>query len=93
MQILTFVKVFHWLVQDRVDYMETTPATSRLQHLRIVAFMAVLLVRACRAVLPSWSLGQLSVCFSVQGERQTKPNPEQVRILCDLVSRAHRWRC
>ena len=43
-QILTFVKVFHWLVQDRVDYMETTPATSRLQHLRIVSFMGVLLV-------------------------------------------------
>lgn len=43
-QILTFVKVFHWLVQDRVDYMETTPATSRLAHLRIVSFMAVLLV-------------------------------------------------
>ena len=44
-QILTFMKVFHWLVQDRVDYMETTPATSRLAHLRIVSFMAVLLVR------------------------------------------------
>jgi len=43
-QILTFVKVFHWLVQDRVDYMETTPATSRLQHLRIISFMGVLLV-------------------------------------------------
>ena len=48
MQILTFVKVFHWLVQDRVDYMETTPATSRLQHLRIVSFMGVLLLRYCR---------------------------------------------
>lgn len=44
-QILTFVKVFHWLVQDRVEYMETTPATSRLVHLRIVSFMAVLVVR------------------------------------------------
>ena len=44
-QMLTFVKVFHWLVQDRVDYMETTPATSRLAHLRIVSFMALLVVR------------------------------------------------
>ncbi|KAK9804312.1 hypothetical protein WJX72_006270 [[Myrmecia] bisecta] len=41
--ILTFVKVFHWLVQDRVDYIETTPTVSRLHHLRILSFMAVLL--------------------------------------------------
>lgn len=42
--VLTFVKVFHWLVQDRVDYIETMPSVSRLQHARIVAFMVVLLV-------------------------------------------------
>ena len=42
---LTFVKVFHWLVQDRVDYIEVTPAVSRWQHARIVAFLAVLWVR------------------------------------------------
>ena len=46
--ILTFVKVFHWLVQDRVDYIETTPTVSRLHHLRIVSFMNLLLVRQCR---------------------------------------------
>jgi len=33
--LLTFVKVFHWLVQDRVDYIEVTPTVSRLQHLRL----------------------------------------------------------
>ncbi len=38
-------QVFHWLVQDRVDYIETTPSVSRLQHLRIVTFMVLLLVR------------------------------------------------
>ncbi len=43
--ILTIVKIFHWLVQDRVDYIETTPQVSRLAHARIVAFMDVLLVR------------------------------------------------
>ena len=43
--ILTFVKVFHWLVQDRVDYIETTPTISRLHHVRIVSFMNLLLVR------------------------------------------------
>lgn len=42
--ILTFVKVLHWLVQDRVDYLETTPTVSRLHHLRIITFMNVLLV-------------------------------------------------
>ena len=42
--MLTFVKVLHWLVQDRVDYLETTPTVSRLHHLRIITFMNVLLV-------------------------------------------------
>lgn len=45
--ILTFVKVLHWLVQDRVDYLETTPTVSRLHHLRIITFMNVLLVSYC----------------------------------------------
>ena len=44
--ILTFVKVLHWLVQDRVDYIETTPTVSTLHHLRIVTFMNVLMVSA-----------------------------------------------
>lgn len=42
--ILSFVKIFHWLVQDRVDFIETTPNVTRLQHIRIVAFTLVLLV-------------------------------------------------
>ena len=47
-------QVFHWLVADRVEYLETTPAESRLQHVRIVLFMALLLValprrRRCRS--------------------------------------------
>eukprot|EP00197_Chlamydomonas_leiostraca_P001433 CAMPEP_0202888406 /NCGR_PEP_ID=MMETSP1391-20130828/43168_1 /ASSEMBLY_ACC=CAM_ASM_000867 /TAXON_ID=1034604 /ORGANISM="Chlamydomonas leiostraca, Strain SAG 11-49" /LENGTH=784 /DNA_ID=CAMNT_0049571707 /DNA_START=64 /DNA_END=2418 /DNA_ORIENTATION=- len=41
---LVFIKVLHWLVQDRVDYIEVTPSISRLQHLRIVSFMSLLLV-------------------------------------------------
>ena len=43
--ILTFIKVFHWLVQDRVDFIETTPAISRLSHVRVISFMFLLLVR------------------------------------------------
>jgi len=41
---LTFVKVFHWLVQDRVDYIETTPSVSIAQRVKILAFMGLLLV-------------------------------------------------
>ncbi|KAJ9510901.1 hypothetical protein QJQ45_027686, partial [Haematococcus lacustris] len=41
---LVFVKVLHWLVQNRVDYIEVTPTVSRLQHIRIISFMSVLLV-------------------------------------------------
>lgn len=43
---LTFIKVFHWLVQDRVDYLETTPTVSRLHHLRITSFICLLGVRS-----------------------------------------------
>lgn len=43
--LLAFVKVLHWLLQDRVDFLETTPHVSRLQHTRITAFMGFLLVR------------------------------------------------
>lgn len=43
--ILTFIKVFHWLVQDRVDFIETTPQVSRLSHVRVISFMLLLLVR------------------------------------------------
>jgi hypothetical protein len=41
---LVFIKVMHWLVQDRVDYVEVTPSVSSLQHVRLVSFMTTLLV-------------------------------------------------
>lgn len=47
---LTFAKVFHWLAQDRIDYIEVTPSVSRLAHARIVAFLAALLVRGRAAI-------------------------------------------
>eukprot|EP00240_Pyramimonas_obovata_P005544 CAMPEP_0118938990 /NCGR_PEP_ID=MMETSP1169-20130426/27654_1 /TAXON_ID=36882 /ORGANISM="Pyramimonas obovata, Strain CCMP722" /LENGTH=323 /DNA_ID=CAMNT_0006883141 /DNA_START=213 /DNA_END=1181 /DNA_ORIENTATION=+ len=40
---LLFVKAGHWLSQDRVEYVETTPAVSRLAHFRIVTFLGMLL--------------------------------------------------
>lgn len=44
---LMFVKVFHWLTQKRVEYIETTPAVSRLAHVRTVTFMLLLLSVDC----------------------------------------------
>jgi len=41
---LLFVKIGHWLAQDRVEYVETTPTVTRLNHTRIVTFLALLLV-------------------------------------------------
>lgn len=41
--ILLFIKAFHWLAQKRVEFIETTPATSRLSHLRMVSFLTLLL--------------------------------------------------
>lgn len=41
---LMFVKILHWLVQDRVDYVEVTPNVSSLQHMRLIALMSTLLV-------------------------------------------------
>jgi E3 ubiquitin-protein ligase synoviolin len=41
---LLFVKVFHWLYQDRVQYTETAPTLSRTTHVRLSAFMATLML-------------------------------------------------
>lgn len=43
--LLAFIKVLHWLLQDRLEFLETTPHVSRRQHARIVAFLMFLLVR------------------------------------------------
>ncbi|KAK0569900.1 E3 ubiquitin-protein ligase hrd1 [Tilletia horrida] len=36
---LLFLKVFHWLSDDRVDYMEQTPSVTKLFHVRMVAIL------------------------------------------------------
>eukprot|EP00276_Gloeochaete_wittrockiana_P002886 CAMPEP_0184675336 /NCGR_PEP_ID=MMETSP0308-20130426/87735_1 /TAXON_ID=38269 /ORGANISM="Gloeochaete witrockiana, Strain SAG 46.84" /LENGTH=554 /DNA_ID=CAMNT_0027123033 /DNA_START=159 /DNA_END=1823 /DNA_ORIENTATION=- len=40
---LLFVKVFHWLSQDRVDFIEQSPAVSIGTHLRITTLLSILL--------------------------------------------------
>ncbi|KAF5179948.1 Erad-associated e3 ubiquitin-protein ligase hrd1a, partial [Thalictrum thalictroides] len=41
---LLLIKALHWLCQKRVEYIETTPSVPMLSHVRIVSFMAFLLV-------------------------------------------------
>nr|CAG4636063.1 EOG090X03TK [Eubosmina coregoni]SVE69716.1 EOG090X03TK [Eubosmina coregoni] len=40
--ILLFLKAFHWLVEDRVDYMERSPIISWLFHCRVTSLLMVL---------------------------------------------------
>ncbi|XP_062228833.1 ERAD-associated E3 ubiquitin-protein ligase HRD1 isoform X2 [Phragmites australis] len=44
---LLLVKALHWLARKRVEYIETTPSVPMLSHLRIVSFMAFLLIVDC----------------------------------------------
>lgn len=41
---LLFIKSLHWLAQKRVEHIETTPAVTKLSHIRIVSFMGFLLL-------------------------------------------------
>ncbi|BFZ07996.1 hypothetical protein BsWGS_11035 [Bradybaena similaris] len=40
--LLLFLKCFHWLAEDRIDYMERSPAISWLFHIRALSLMFVL---------------------------------------------------
>eukprot|EP01134_Creolimax_fragrantissima_P001423 CFRG1423T1 len=40
--LLLFVKMFHWLCEDRVDYMEQTPVLGRMFHVRLISLLALL---------------------------------------------------
>nr|SVE76303.1 EOG090X03TK [Daphnia longispina] len=40
--VLLFLKAFHWLVEDRVDYMERSPIISWLFHFRVTSLLLVL---------------------------------------------------
>lgn len=39
---LLFLKIFHWLMQDRISYMEQTPAVPLMTHARMLLLMAIL---------------------------------------------------
>ncbi|XP_012275801.1 E3 ubiquitin-protein ligase synoviolin A [Orussus abietinus] len=40
--LLLFLKSFHWLAEDRVDYMERSPVITWLFHLRVTTLLALL---------------------------------------------------
>lgn len=40
--LLLFLKSFHWLAEDRVDYMERSPVITWLFHLRVVTLLGLL---------------------------------------------------
>jgi len=42
--VLLFLKCFHWLAEDRIDYMERSPLISFLFHIRAVSLTALLSV-------------------------------------------------
>lgn len=45
--VLLFVKIFHWLTQKRLEFMETTPVVSRVAQIRIVACSCLLFAADC----------------------------------------------
>lgn len=40
--VLLFLKSFHWLAEDRVDYMERSPVISWLFHVRVLSLLTML---------------------------------------------------
>ena len=39
---LLFLKIFHWLMQDRLSYMEQTPALPLTTHARMLLLISIL---------------------------------------------------
>jgi len=40
---LLFMKIFHWLAQDRVDFFQQTPTFSLLAHVRVASLLCIIL--------------------------------------------------
>lgn len=51
--VLLFLKAFHWLLEDRIDYMERSPVIGFFFHLRALSLMSILAV--CDAFLLSYA--------------------------------------
>ncbi|XP_018670411.3 E3 ubiquitin-protein ligase synoviolin-like [Ciona intestinalis] len=51
--LLLFLKCFHWLLEDRVDYMERSPVITFIFKLRVLSLLAILL--ACDLIFVNMS--------------------------------------
>ncbi|KAL6782770.1 hypothetical protein ACKKBG_A08070 [Auxenochlorella protothecoides x Auxenochlorella symbiontica] len=54
--VVSFLKIFHWLVADRVDFIDTNPSVPMLTHFRLVSFNLLLL--ATDVCLLQYTLGR-----------------------------------
>lgn len=68
--LLLFLKCFHWLAEDRVDFMERSPNISWLFHMRVLSLMALLAVldflfvnHACYSIITRGASVQLVFGF------------------------------
>lgn len=68
--LLLFLKCFHWLAEDRVDFMERSPNISWLFHMRVLSLMALLGVldflfvnHACHSIITRGASVQLVFGF------------------------------
>lgn len=68
--LLLFLKCFHWLAEDRVDFMERSPNISCIFHLRVLSLMGLLAVmdflfvnHACHSIITRGASVQLVFGF------------------------------
>ncbi|KAI8338654.1 hypothetical protein BC941DRAFT_512777 [Chlamydoabsidia padenii] len=78
---LLFLKIFHWLCQDRVEFMDQTPTHGRLFHGRMVSMMILLFLLdyslAMHAIQATWTKGpNMMIMFGF----------EYTIMLCSILS-------
>ncbi|XP_067877704.1 E3 ubiquitin-protein ligase synoviolin isoform X2 [Heterodontus francisci] len=68
--LLLFLKCFHWLAEDRVDFMERSPNISWLFHFRVISLMGLLALldllfvnHACHSIMTRGASVQLVFGF------------------------------
>ncbi|KAM7389376.1 hypothetical protein PAMP_023360 [Pampus punctatissimus] len=68
--LLLFLKCFHWLAEDRVDFMERSPNISWVFHFRVLSLMALLAIldflfvnHACHSIITRGASVQLVFGF------------------------------